>query len=168
MRKLVVVLVVAALMSGISVAAFAAAPPTATQPVNVFWTVGRWIRLSIPVAEHNVDLGYVDGAYDPVTGALHPIYRTGLRVTVRTNIAAGFTLTASATNIGAIAADLTRFDIIGGDLTAWTALDTMQTLLTRSSPGTVHVTNLGYRYRGTTADLPGSYTVRVTFTATAR
>jgi len=172
MRKLVVLLMVVALMSGICVAAFANNNYNHITTVNVYWTIYGWIHLWLPADQRNVDLGEIYfGVLDPATGALPLLERTGLSLTVRTNMARGVIVRVSAANTGGafMAADLTRFYIQGGLLTPWNPMGpgVTRTIWAGTGPGTFTITGVGYQYRVTLADLPGEYAVTVTFTATA-
>jgi len=169
MKRLITILTLVALISGISVAVFGA---TATQDVTVGWEALSWVILWIPIGDRTVTLGTIDaGLVDPETGLMTPITHTDtFRVWVLTNVLGGFTLTVSAANAGgAVPADLARFDIQGGDLTppAWFDLSVSRTLLSRSTPGLVHAADIAYQYRVDLTDEPGAYSVIVTYTVTA-
>ena len=169
MKRLITILTLVALISGISVAVFGA---TATQDVTVGWEALSWVILWIPVDDRAVTLGTIDAGLvpDPETGLMTPITHTGtFRVWVLTNVLDGFTLTVSAANVGGfVPADLARFDIQGGDLgTTWHSLEMPRILLSESTPGLVHAADIAYQYRVDLTDEPGTYSVIVTYTVTA-
>lgn len=174
MKRLVLVALVGLLVLGLVGGALAdidggtGTPATASLNVDVSWVVDNWILLYIPNADMNVSLGTVDSSYyhpdtdtwDPVTDGLdHNAY-------VITNAPGGYTLTVSAASSGPMTADLTRFQIKGGDLTSWTSLDTPQTLKTTSAAAIDHIGNIQYQYLVNETDAPGNYAVTVTYTAT--
>jgi hypothetical protein len=119
------------------------------QDVQVNWHANSWIILYVPTADQTVDLGTIDGSqYDPATdtwsaisdGNDHTAY-------VITNSAGGFTLSISAANAtGYNTAALTRFQMKGGDLAAWTSLDSAQQILSGTSAGVASATDINYQY----------------------
>ena len=77
-----------------------------------------------------------------------------------------YTLTLSAASTGTETADLTRFEVKGGDLTAFTPLDSDQTMATGGA-GITHIDDIQYEYIPSFDDAPGDYAVTVTYTVTA-
>lgn len=167
MQRLFLLLTVVVMVISLGAAVWAANP----QDVNVDWDVNGWIILYVPSGDREIDLGTVDGSqYDPETetwtaitdGDTHKAY-------VISNSVGGFTLSVSAANATAYeAADLARFQMVGGALTAWTGSLSDTQLLADSSAGIGSVTDIKYQYVPDWADAPGNYQVIVTYTATAQ
>jgi hypothetical protein len=167
MKRLFVLLIAAVTVVGLSIGSWAANP----QDVNVNWDVNGWIILYVPSTDREVTLGTVDGSqYNPETetwtaitdGIPHSAY-------VISNSVNGFTLTVSAANdIGYEVADLSRFQMQGGDLSSWTGSLNGTQIMARSSAGISGVTDLKYQYVPSWEDVPGNYQVIVTYTATAQ
>jgi hypothetical protein len=167
MKRLFVLLTVVVMTMYVGVAAWAANP----QDVDVDWNVDSWIILYVPAGDRDISLGTVDGSqYDPETetwtaitdGSSHSAY-------VISNSVDGFTLSVSAANAtGYEAADLSRFQMVGGDLTAWTGDLSNTQILASSTAGIEGVTDIKYQYVPDWEDAPGKYQVIVTYTATAQ
>ena len=168
MKRLFLSILVVAVAVSLGVVVWAANP----QDVQVNWHANNWIILYIPGSDQTVTLGTVDGSqYNPASDTWTPITDGNPHSAyVITNSTGGFTLSISAANAttGYQSADLTRFQMEGGDLTAWTSLDSAQQLLSSTSAGVVSATNIDYQYVPSFADAPGDYQVIVTYTATAQ
>lgn len=165
MKRLFVLILTVAVAVGLSVAVLAANP----QNVQVNWHTNSWIILYIPSGDQNVTLGTVDGSqYDPATDTWTPITDgSDHRAYVITNDRAGFTLSvSSASASGYETADLARFQMSGGDLTAWTGNLNDTQILSGTSAGIASATDINYQYIPSTDDAPGDYQVIVTYTAT--
>jgi len=88
---------------------------------------------------------------------------------VITNSAGGFTLSVSAVNAtGYNSADLSRFQIRGGGLSAWAGSLNNTVILSGSTPGIGSATDINYQYVPSWDDAAGDYRVIVTYTATAQ
>ncbi|MEA1904852.1 MAG: hypothetical protein U9M97_03105 [Candidatus Hadarchaeota archaeon] len=172
-RLFLVTMLVGLLTLGLSVGV-AAASVTGTGSslgVNVTWKVDSWIILYIPTGDMSFDLGEVDSSYyDPVNKTWDPLTDGGSHnAWVITNDPAGYTLTVIAVDAsvsGNELADVTRFEMKGGDLSGFTAVDTDQTLKTTSAAAVDHISDIKYRYQVDETDAPGDYAVTVTYTVT--
>ena len=136
--------------------------------VSATWNVVNWIVLYIPDADMSVNLGTDVGSsyYHPDTGTWDPVTDgKNHNAYVITNDPHGYTLIVSA-DAGSTPADLSRFQIKGGDLTSWHSLDTTQTLKTTSAAAIDHIDNIYYQYLVNETDAPGDYTVTITYTVT--
>ena len=178
MKRLITILTLVALISGISVAAFAVphflVPDPSTEDVLVTWKIGQWIWLWIPVDDRGVELVLVAGT---PAGHEPPIYVPALgenapfSVLVWTNMPGGFTLTVEAGVRLPIGVPVAAwFDIQGGDLgTDWHDLSAMRTLLSSTSPGIFSAHDIDYRFRFVPAiHPPGDYSLTIVYTATGR
>ena len=175
MKRLITILTLVALISGISVAAFALTPVPVpvTEDVLVTWKIGQWIWLWIPVDDRGVELvaetpvGHEPPIYVPALGENAPF-----SVLVWTNMPGGFTLTVEAGLIGIPigATDVAAsFDIRGGDLTTWHDLSATRTLLSSTIPGIFSAHDIDYRFRFDPAiHPPGEYSLTIVYTATGR
>lgn len=136
MKRLIILLVAAATVAMIGTMAFgdtAIGGNSASLSPVVTWNVSGWIILYIPHSDMTVDLGTIDGnLYDPETGTWTPLVSSTKNAYVFANRT--YTLTLSAASTGTETADLTRFEVKGGDLTAFTPLDSDQTMAT-GEPG---------------------------------
>ena len=179
MKRLFILVIVGTLVIGASVATVAdtsvgaTGTPAALSP-KVSWNVVNWIILYIPdnnPDDMNVGLGTVNsGYYDLNTGTWKPLTdNKNHNAYVITNDPQGYTLTVSATASSTPAADLTRFQIKGGDLIDWASLDTARTLKKGDAGdvGVTHIDNIQYEYLPSFNDAPGDYAVTVTYTVTA-
>lgn len=167
MKRLFVSILAVAVAVSFGVAVLAANP----QDVQVDWHTNSWIILYVPSADQNVTLGTVDGSqYDPVTGNWTPITDgSDHDAYVITNNTAGFTLSVSAVSAtGYESADLARFQMSGGDLTAWTGSLNNTQILSASAQGLGGATDINYQYVPSWSDAAGNYQVIVTYTATAQ
>ena len=167
MKRLFVLILAVAATVGLSIGVLAANP----QDVQVNWHTNSWIILYIPSGDRSVTLGTVDGSqYDPATDTWTPITDgSNHKAYVITNNAAGFVLSVSSANAtGYQSADLARFQMSGGELTAWTGNLTDTGILSGTSAGIASATNINYQYVPSTDDAPGDYQVIVTYTATAQ
>ncbi|RLE40835.1 hypothetical protein DRJ23_01240 [Candidatus Acetothermia bacterium] len=168
MKRLIILLVAAATVAVIGTMAFGdtaiGGNSASLQPV-VRWSVSGWIILYIPHSDMTVDLGTIDGnLYDPETGTWTPLVSSTKNAYVFANRT--YTLTLSAASTGTETADLTRFEVKGGDLTAFTPLDSDQTMATGGA-GITHIDDIQYEYIPSFDDAPGDYAVTVTYTVTA-
>ncbi len=142
-----------------------AAPLSASLSPIVTWHVNNWIILYIPNSDMAVDLGTIDGSlYDPTTDSWTPLTSSDKNAYVFANT--NYTLTLHAASTGTETADLSRFQVKGGDLGAFTSLSTDQTLKT-GGIGVTHISDIQYRYVPSFDDAPGDYAVTVTYTLTA-
>ena len=169
MKRLITILTFVALISGISVAAFAEVP-TEAEDVVVTWNINGWILLRIPtqvVELVRADVHVIDHPY--------PIYHSidaPFSVYVRTNVLGGFTLIVTAsvntepTNASNV---LLSFYISGGDLgVTWHNLSAQRTLFSSMSPGCFSAGNIRYQFRSNPRyHPPGDYQITITHTATA-
>ena len=168
MKRLIILLVAAATVAMIGTMAFgdtAIGGNSASLSPIVKWNVSGWIILYIPHSDMTVDLGTIDGnLYDPETGTWTPLVSSTKNAYVFANRT--YTLTLSAASTGTETADLTRFEVKGGDLTAFTPLDSDQTMATGGA-GITHIDDIQYEYIPSFDDAPGDYAVTVTYTVTA-
>ncbi|MCD6141415.1 hypothetical protein J7J55_01685 [Candidatus Bipolaricaulota bacterium] len=168
MKRLIILLVAAATVAMIGTMAFgdtAIGGNSASLSPVVTWNVSGWIILYIPHSDMTVDLGTIDGnLYDPETGTWTPLVSSTKNAYVFANRT--YTLTLSAASTGTETADLTRFEVKGGDLTAFTPLDSDQTMATGGA-GITHIDDIQYEYIPSFDDAPGDYAVTVTYTVTA-
>ncbi len=167
MKRLFVSILLVAVAVSVGVAVWAANP----QDVQVNWQATSWIMLYVPSTDRNVTLGTVDGTqYDPASETWTPITDgSDHSAYVITNNAAGFTLSVSAANApGYVAADLSRFQMVGGNLGTWTGNLNNTQILSGSSVGVGSATNINYQYVPSWDDAAGDYRVIVTYTATAQ
>lgn len=165
MKRLFVSVLVVAVAVSLGVAAWAAN----TQDVQVNWHTNNWIILYVP--DQTINLGTVDGSqYDPANNTWAPISDgSDHSAYVITNNAAGFTLSVSAENAsGYVAADLSRFQMTGGQLGTWTGGLSNTQILSDSSAGIGSATDIDYQYVPSWDDAAGDYRVIVTYTATAQ
>ena len=165
MKRLFVSILVVAVAVSLGVVAWADNP----QDVQVNWHANNWIILYVP--DQTIDLGTVTGAeYDPATGVWTPISDgSDHSAHVITNNAAGFTLSVSAANVaGYVAADLSRFQMDGGELGTWTGSLSNTQILSGSSAGIGSATDINYQYVPSWDDASGDYRVIVTYTAAAK
>ncbi|MCD6494821.1 hypothetical protein J7K60_02070 [Candidatus Bipolaricaulota bacterium] len=165
MKRLFVSILIVAVAISLGVAVWAANP----QDVQVNWHTNNWIILYVP--DQKVDLGTVDGSqYNPATGEWEPITDgESHSAYVITNNAAGFTLSVTAASAtGYIAANLSRFQMDGGELGAWTGSLSNTQILSGSSAGIGSATDINYQYVPSWDDASGDYRVIVTYTATAK
>ena len=130
-----------------------------------------WPTLIILILDHmSVDLGTIGpDSFDPATGTgtWTPLTSGRKRALVFANV--GFTLRVTAESAtGFMPADLTRFKMIGGDLTTFTPLDVERTLATSTIGGLHWIRDIQYQYIPCWRDAPGLYKVTVTYTVTAR
>ena len=172
MKRLIILFAVAAVvLIGTGVLAdtaqdSGAAPLSASLSPIVTWNVTGWVILYIPSSDMAVDLGTIDGTlYDPVSGTWTPLTSSDKNVYVISNTS--YILTVSAASTGNETADLSRFQIKGGDLATFTSLDSDQTLK-NGGAGITHIADIQYQYIPSFADVPGDYAVTVTYTATAQ
>ena len=170
MKRLITLIVIGALVIGAGVAALAdtsvgtTGTPATLSPV-VSWNVANWIVLYIPNNDMTVDLGTIDGSlYDPSTSTWTPLTSSNKNAYVISNV--NYTLTLHAASTGTNTADLSRFEVKGGDLTSFTPLSSDQTLKT-GQPGITHISDIQYEYVPSFSDAPGDYAVTVTYTVTA-
>ena len=172
MKRLFVLVVGVVTVIGLNIAGWAAGPAWENpQDVSVDWQVSPWITLFVPVRDREVTLGTVDGSqYDPETQTWTAITDVvSHSAYVISNSVSGFTLSVSAANAsGYEAADLSRFQMVGGDLSAWTGNLSGTQILASSSPAIKGVDDLKYQYVPSWQDAPGDYQVIVTYTATAQ
>ena len=165
MKRLITILTLAALISGISVAAFAT--PTDTEDVLVQWNIGNWIILWIPSEDQSVVL-------EPVwEGEAYPIFVSvggPFSVSVWTSLPGGFVLRVRA---GVSAPPGVRvahwFDIQGGVLEGtWHHLGATRILLRSGTSGSFSAHNIDYRFRfNPRHHPPGDYTLTIIYTVTA-
>ena len=171
MKRLILLLALAAVMT-IGLVGFAdtavdsgPTPLSASLSPVVSWNVVNWIILYIPDDDMAVNLGTIDGSlYDPEHGTWTPLTSSSKNAYVIANV--GYTLTLSAASTGTESADLTRFQVKGGDLTSFASLDSDQTMKT-GNPGITHISDIQYQYVPSFDDAPGDYAVTVTYTVTA-
>ncbi len=170
MKRLFILVIVGTLVIGASVATVAdtsvgaTGTPAALSP-KVSWNVVNWIILYIPNSDMTVDLGTIDGSlYDPSTNTWTPLTSSNKNAYVISNV--NYTLTLHAASTGTNTADLSRFEVKGGDLTSFTPLSTDQKLKT-GQPGVTHIDDIQYEYVPSFNDAPGDYAVTVTYTVTA-
>lgn len=145
-------------------------PLTATLAPIVSWNSVGWIILHIPTADMAVGLGTIGpDLFDPVTEIWSPLTSTPRSAWVIANV--GFTLTVTAASAGPMPADLTRFQMIGGDVAAFTAVPALPaaglTLATSATGAFLRIIDIQYQYVPSWADAPGVYAVTVTYTVTA-
>ena len=167
MKRLFVSILTIVVAMSLGVAVWAANP----QDVQVNWQASSWIILYVPSSDLDVTLGTVDGSqYDPATGQWTPITDgSDHSAYVITNSAGGFTLSVSAASAtGYNSADLSRFQISGGDLATWTGSLNNTQILSGSTPGIGSATDINYQYVPSWDDAAGDYRVIVTYTATAQ
>jgi len=168
MKRLIILLAVAttvAMVGAAAVADTAVGGNSASLSPVITWSASGWIILYIPSSDMSVDLGTIDGTlYDPVSGTWTPLVSSTKNAYVFSNRT--YTLTLSAVNTGTETADLTRFKVKGGDLTAFTALDSDQVMKTGGA-GDTHIDDIQYEYIPSFDDAPGDYAITVTYTVTA-
>ena len=168
MKRLIILLVAAATVAMIGTMAFgdtAIGGNSASLAPVVRWSVSGWVILYIPDRDMTVNLGEINGTlYDPETGTWTPLVSSTKNAYVFANRT--YTLTLSAASTGTETADLTRFEVKGGDLTAFTPLDSDQTMATGGA-GITHIDDIQYEYIPSFDDAPGDYAVTVTYTVTA-
>jgi len=165
MKRLFISILVVAVAVSVGVAVWASNP----QDVRVNWHTNSWIILYVP--DQSIELGTVDGSqYHPASETWTPITDgSDHSAYVITNNAAGFTLSVSAANAaGYVAADLSRFQMVGGNLGTWTGNLNNTQILSGSSVGVGRATNINYQYVPSWNDAAGDYRVIVTYTATAQ
>ena len=136
--------------------------------VRLSWNALSWIVLHIPTVDMSVFLGTITpDLFDPATGTWTPLTSGTKSAWVIANV--GFTLTVTAESAtGFMPADLTRFKMIGGDLTTFTPLDVERTLATSTIGGLHWIRDIQYQYIPCWRDALGLYKVTVTYTVTAR
>jgi len=140
---------------------------TCYREVTLNWDLPRWIILHIPPAHMSVDLGTITpGLFDPRTETWTPLTSGMKSAWVIANV--GFILRVTAESTGPMETDLTRFKMIGGDLTTFTPLDVERTLATSTIGGLHWIRDIQYQYIPCWRDAPGLYKVTVTYTVTAR
>ena len=165
MKRLFISILVVAVAVSVGVAVWASNP----QDVQVNWHTNSWIILYVP--DQSIELGTIDGSqYNPASETWRPITDgNDHSAYVITNNAAGFTLSVSAANAaGYVAADLSRFQMVGGNLGTWTGNLNNTQILSGSSVGVGRATNINYQYVPSWDDAAGDYRVIVTYTATAQ
>ncbi len=142
-----------------------ATPLSASLSPVVTWSVQNWIVLYIPNSDMSVDLGTINGSlYDPTTDTWTPLTSKAKNAYVISNT--NYTLTLHAASTGTNTADLSRFEVKGGALSAFTPLASDQTLKTGGA-GLTHISDIQYEYIPSWDDAPGAYAVTVTYTLTS-
>ena len=128
--------------------------------VNLGWDIPAWCVLSVPAT--TVDLGTIGPElYDPVTGKWQKLRSREKSLYMATNVLEGLHVQVSAESAGPTPVDLSRLSLLE------VPLDGKHAIFSASKPGVYALKNLVYEYLPSWTDPPGTYTVRVTFTALA-
>jgi len=149
-------------------------PAEASLDVTVTWSAAEWIILYIPSTDMSVNLGEIGpGRYDPETGTWTPLESGNHRVVVVTNAPGGFQLQISAAVASVPAGHpnptgiLSRLTLTSAALGLTDA--SLDTTRSYSGPRGLFMANdIQYQFTPSFDDVPGSYSVTITYTATSQ